>query len=93
MLSGAERWVDGDEIAFLRFETKILMLEIAQALPQQGSGGEQDKRHRSLRDNQRFLRDGGAAAHGTAAAAQGFDRIDMRSHPCGRDPEKYSGEH
>ncbi len=89
----AERWVDGDEIAVLRFETKILVLEIAQALAEQSSGGEQNERHRGLRDNQRFLRDGAAAAHGTVAAAQSFDRIDMRSHPGGSDTENYSGEH
>src|SRR5262249_12177805 len=89
----AERWVDGDEIAVLRFETKILALEIAQALAKQSSGGEQNDRHRGLRDHQRFWRDGAAAAHGTAAAAQSFDRIDMRSHPGRSDTEKYPGEH
>src|SRR6185312_6002195 len=89
----AERWVDGNEIAVLRFETEILVLEIAQALAQQSSGGEQNERHRGLCDNQRFLRDGAAAAHGTVAAAQSLDRIDMRSHPGGSDSEKYSGEH
>ena len=87
----AERRVDGDEIAVLRFETKILALEIAQALPQQSGGREQNERHRGLRDNQRFLRDGTAAAHGTVAAAHSFDRIDMRSHPGGSDTEEYSG--
>ena len=69
------------------------MLEIAQALSEQGSGGQQNERHRGLRDNQRFLCDGTAAAHGPVAAAQSFDRIDMRSHPGGSDTEKYSGEH
>ena len=89
----AERWINGDKIAVVRFETKILMLEIAQALAEQSSGGEQNQRHRGLRDDQRFLRDGAAAAHGTVAAAQRFDRIDMRSHPGGSDAENDSGEH
>src|SRR5205085_11962706 len=88
-----EHWVDRDEIAVLRFETKILVLEIAQALAEQSSGGEQNERHRGLRDHQRFLRDGATAAHGTVAAAQSFDRIDMGSHPAGSNTEKYSGEH
>ena len=57
----AERRVDGDEIAVLRFETKILTLEIAQALAEQSGGGKQNQRHRGLRDHQRFLRDGTAA--------------------------------
>src|SRR5262245_10615635 len=57
-LVAAERRVDGDEIAVLRFEPKILALEIAQALAEQGGGGEQNERHRGLRDDQRFLRDG-----------------------------------
>src|SRR5262245_22670869 len=90
-LVAAKLWVDGDEIAVLRFETKILALQIAQALAEQGGGGEQNERHRGLRDDQRFLRDGAAAAHGAIAAAQSFDRIDMRSHPGGGDAEKYSG--
>src|SRR5262249_14853226 len=45
-LVGAERRVNGDEIAVLRFETKILALQIAQALAEQSGGGEQDERHR-----------------------------------------------
>src|SRR5262249_6409469 len=76
-LVAAERWVDGDEIAVLRFEAKILALEIAHALAKQSGGGEQNERHRGLRDNQRFLRDGAAAAHATVAAAHTLYPFDI----------------
>src|SRR5262245_34282793 len=66
-LVAAERRVDGDEIAVLRFETEILALQIAQALAKQSGGGEQNERHRGLRDDQRFFGDGATAAHGTTA--------------------------
>src|SRR6185437_6475040 len=70
-----------------------LVLEVTQALSQESGGGEQNERHRGLCNNQGLLGDGAAAAHGTVAAAQRFDGIDMRSHPGGSDTEKYSGEH
>src|SRR5262249_54156376 len=90
-LVAAERRVDGDEIAVLRFEPKILALEIAQALAKQSGGGEQSERHPGVGNNQCFWRDGPAPAPGRAAAAKSLDRTDMKIHQRGSDTKKYSG--
>src|SRR5262249_28510167 len=87
----AERWGDGDEIAVLRFETKILALEIAQALAKQSGGGEQNGRHRGFRNNRVFCGEGAPPATGRLAAAKSPDGIKRQSHPGGSNTKKYSG--
>ena len=72
-------------------KSKILVLQVPQALAEQGRCGEQYKRHRSLANPpSRSLRPRATARHRTVRPAKRLDGISMRSHPRWRDPEQYS---
>ena len=72
-------------------DAEILVLKIGQRLGHQDCAGEQDQRQRSLKDDQRFLRQRGAITGGAVDAAQRFGRLSMRRHPGGRDAEQDAG--
>ena len=85
--------VDGNQIAVLRIEPEVLVLQIAQAAAQHRRGAEQHQRHRHLRNHQRLLRPMTAASHLAIRATHRLHRLGVRVHPRGRDPEDHSGEH
>ena len=62
-------------------DAEILMLQVIQRLGHQDGAGQQHKRQRGLKDNERPLRKCGTIARGTIDSAQNFSRLSMRRQP------------
>ena len=91
-LVGTQGGIDPRNVPALSLEPEILVLQVAQALAQQGCCGEQDQRHRGLRNHQRSLRPGAAATHRPVGSAERLHRVGTRSHPRWRYTKDHSGK-
>ena len=84
--------IDVDDIAVLRLQVEIHVLESGQVLGEEPRADQQYQRERGLKDDQSALEEGCARGGGSGAAAQGFGRIGLCRDPCGSYAKQNAGQ-
>ena len=81
-----------NDVAVGGVEFEVAVLELAEALREEGCADEEHEGERGLKDDERALRQRGSGGSCACAAAKGVGGLGLCGDPCGSDAEEDAGD-